>query len=72
MSARVAMLRMQEDGLITLPPPRCKRPDPTIHITSSTDPGILIKKPAGVLAPLLLQRVQKKPDSRLWNEYIER
>ena len=72
MSARVAMLRMQEDGLITLPPPRCKRPDPTIHITSHTDPGIPIEQPAGVLAPLLLQRVQKKADSRLWNEYIER
>jgi hypothetical protein len=72
MSARVAMLRMQEDGLITLPPPRCKRPDPTIHITSHTDPGIAIEQPAGALTPLVLQRVQKKPDSRLWNEYIER
>ena len=72
MSARVAMLRMQEDGLITLPPPRCKRPDPTIHITSRTDPGIPIEQPAGALTPLVLQRVQKKPDSRAWNEYIER
>ena len=72
MSARVAMLRMQDDGLITLPPPRCKRPDPTIHITSHTDPGIPIEQPAGALTPLLLQRVRKKPDSRLWNEYIER
>jgi hypothetical protein len=72
MSARVAMLRMQVDGLIRLPPPRCKRPDPTIHITSCTDPGILIEKPAGALAPLVLQRVQKKLDSRLWNEFIER
>jgi hypothetical protein len=72
MSARVTMLRMQEDGLITLPPPRCKRPDPTIHITSSTAPGLLIEQPAGVLAPLVLQRVRKKSDSRLWNEYIER
>ncbi len=72
MSARVAMLRMQEDGLITLPPPRCQRPDPTIHITTCTDPGIPIEQPAGALTPLRLQRVRKKPDSRLWNEYIER
>jgi hypothetical protein len=26
MSGRVAMLRMQKDGLIQLPPPRCQRP----------------------------------------------
>ena len=31
MSARVAMLRMQDDGLITLPPPRRARPDPTVR-----------------------------------------
>ncbi|HCS90045.1 MAG TPA: hypothetical protein DIW77_08295, partial [Chromatiaceae bacterium] len=34
MSARVAMLRMHNDGLITLPPPRCKRPDPTLSISA--------------------------------------
>ena len=38
MSARVAMLRMQADGLISLPPPRCKRPDTTIHLTTCTNP----------------------------------
>ena len=31
MSCRVVMLRMAEDGLITLPPPRCKPPRQTIH-----------------------------------------
>ncbi len=72
MSARVAMLRMQEDGLISLPPPQRKRPDPTIHTTSRTDPGISIEQPAGTLMPLLLQLVQKKLNSSLWNEYIER
>ena len=71
MSTRVAMLRMQEDGLISLPPPRCKRPDSTIHITSHTDSGIPIEQPTGRLMPLALQHVQKKPNSRLWNEYIE-
>ena len=72
MSARVAMLRMQEDGLISLPPPRCKRPDPTVHLTDQTNPGLAIAQPAGTLTPLYLQCVQHKSDSRLWNEYIER
>ena len=72
MSARVAMLRMQEDGLIALPPPRNKRPDSSVHLTPRSNPGAPIIQPAGVLKPLVLQRVRKKPDSRLWNEYIER
>lgn len=72
MSARVAMLRMQEDGLITLPPPRCKRPDPTVYLSNQTTPGLAIEQAAGTLAPIRLQLVQHKSDSRLWNEYIER
>jgi hypothetical protein len=72
MSARVAMLRMQDDGLINLPPPRCQRPDPTVHLTDRTNPGLAIEQAAGTLAPIRLQRVQHKSDSRLWNEYIER
>jgi hypothetical protein len=72
MSARVAMLRMQDDGLITLPPPRRARPDPTVRLTACTAPGTPIEQPAGALRPLVMQRVQRKPESRLWNEYIER
>ncbi len=72
MSARVAMLRMQDDGLISLPLPRCARPDPTIHITDRTAPGLAIEQPAGTLTPIDLQLVLHKSDSRLWNEYIER
>ena len=72
MSARVAMLRMQEDELIRLPPPRGKRPDPSVHLTARTEPGTPINQPAGTLRPLVLQRVQKRADSRLWNEYTER
>ncbi len=72
MSARVAMLRMQDDGLMTLPPPRCQRPDPTVQISARTDPGLAIEQPAGALTPLQLQLVQHKSDSRLWNEFIER
>ena len=72
MSARVAMLRMQADGLITLPPPRHKPPDATLKITAQTDPGPPLLRPARALTPLRLQRVQTRPDSRRWNEYIQR
>ena len=72
MSARVAMLRMQDDGLITLPPPRHPRPDSKVHITSMSDPKPAIEQAAGKLMPLDLALVNTKPDSRLWNEYIQR
>ena len=66
------MLRMQEDGIIDLPPPRRKPPDATVMITSQTDPGQTIKKPARALLPILLRRVRTKPEYRIWNEYIQR
>jgi hypothetical protein len=72
MSARVAMLRMHAEGLITLPPPRCARPDASISITRKTDPSPLLLSPAGALTPLRVHRVQNRQDSRLWNEYIQR
>jgi len=72
MSARVAMLRMQADGLIQLPPPRGPRPNPQVRITTRSDPGPAIEQPASTLRPLQLQLVRDKADSRLWNEYIER
>jgi len=72
MSARVAMLRMHDDGLIKLPPPRGKRPDARVHITQRTDPGEAIEQPAHALAPLNWRQVQKRSQSRLWNEYIQR
>jgi len=72
MSARVAMLRMHEDGLIELPPPRCKRPDQRVRIGSRSDPGEPLDKPVGALTPLALRRVCTKSESRLWNEYIHR
>jgi len=72
MSARVAMLRMQAAGLITLPPPRGPRPDPRVRITSASDPGAVIEQSAGALAPLELDPIGAKSDSRLWNKYIQR
>jgi hypothetical protein len=72
MSARVAMLRMHDDGLIELPPPRCKRPVQRVPISSRTDPGEPLAKSAHALSPLALQPVRQKAQSRLWNEYIQR
>jgi len=72
MSARVAMLRMHEDGLIELPPPRCKRPDQRVCISSRSDPGRPLDKPARALTPLALRRVRQKSESRLWNELVQR
>ena len=72
MSARVAMLRMQEDGLIQLPAPRCKRPDPSVRLTKQTEPRDKIEQAAGQLSPLRFERVVNKAQSRLWNEYIQR
>lgn len=72
MSARVAMLRMHTDGLIELPPPRGKRPDPRVRLSALSDPGPPLDQPARALAPLSLQRVRQKAQSSLWNEYIQR
>jgi len=72
MSARVAMLRMQADGLIVLPPPRGKRPDPRVRLSARSNPGVSLHLSARALTPLTLQRVQQKAQSRLWNEYIQR
>ena len=66
------MLRMDADGLITLPPPRRTPPAARVSITARTDPGPPLRRPAHELTSLRLQRVQYRHDSRLWNEYIHR
>ncbi len=72
MSARVAMLRMQDDGLIGLPPPTGARPQSRIRATPATDPAPPLELPVHALAPLQLVPVVKRAHSRLWNEYIHR
>jgi len=72
MSCRVAMLRMQDDELIQLPPPRCKRPQSRIQFTTATEPKKKILTPVHYLPPLQLKPVIKRADSRLWNEFIHR
>jgi len=73
MSCRVAMLRMAEDGLITLPPPRRKPPPrQKIHFSQHTDPQSAITRPVHELAQVQLCPVIHRDHSRLWNEYIHR
>ena len=72
MSARVAMLRMQTDGLIRLPPPTRARPQSRVRATSATDPGPPLDLPVHALAPLQVVPVCTRTQSRLWNEYIHR
>ena len=72
MSCRVAMLRMERDGLIQLPPPRCRRPQPRLRTRTETDPQNPIHAPAHALPELQLQPVGDRADSRLWNEFIHR
>ena len=74
MTCRVAMLRMQADGLITLPASQFKRPRRRADFppTPATDPLTPVVCPVHELGPLTLRQVAGTPNSRLWNEYIAR
>jgi hypothetical protein len=73
MSCRVALPRMQADGLFTLPPPRNPKP-----VAYRSYPHIeqAVLEPSSIpvieLATLKLDLVLTKADSLLWNAYIER
>ncbi len=72
MSCRVAMLRMQKDGVIVLPPPsHAKGAIKKIEFTPATDPHSPVVCAVNELPQLYLQMVTKTT-SGLWNEYIER
>lgn len=72
MSARVAMLRMHEDGVIQLPPARrAKAKVKPFMPTAATDPQAAVTQPVHLLAPLKLQLVDQS-NSGLWNEFIDR
>lgn len=75
MSCRVAMLRMQSDGLLCLPVPLRTNGNgkPYCRRTSEADPEpnpVLLT--ASALSDLGLEPVGGKSQSHLWNEYIER
>ena len=72
MSCRVAMLRMQQDGLIQLPPPRRRPAQTHIHISVETDPQGAMDFPVHALSNLELRLVNAGANSRLWNEFIHR
>jgi len=73
MSCRVALLRMQADGLFTLPPPRNPKP---VTYRSYPDIERAVLEPVCVpgieLDTLSVDPVLTKADSLLWNAYIER
>lgn len=73
MSPRVAMLKMQADGLFALPPPRTAKPPayrahPGIERTVQPPPIV----PSVDLAGLRLEVVSSRADSLLWNTYTQR
>ena len=74
MTCRVALLRMQADGLITLPPSQLLRPRGKPHFppTPLSDPQASVQQPVHGLGPLTLRPVSGTAPSRLWNEYIAR
>ena len=74
MSCRVAMLRMEKDGVIELPPPRRAAPRRrAIVFSAQTDPGESVTAPVHELSQIKLCLVSGGTlQSRLWNEWIER
>jgi hypothetical protein len=75
MSCRVAMLRMQGDGLIQLPLPRNGNNNgrPYHRRTPQAEPeGLPVTASAGALLDLRLEMVSTRTQSHQWNEYIDR
>ncbi|HEV2040492.1 MAG TPA: Druantia anti-phage system protein DruA, partial [Casimicrobiaceae bacterium] len=74
MTCRVALLRMQADGLITLPPSRMPggRGRPHFPPTAATDAQTPLLQPVHELGALTLRPITATAASRLWNEYIAR
>ena len=74
MSCRVALLRMQADGLIRLPPSRITGPRRRPHFppTGATDAQAPLLRPVHELGALTLCLVTDQAASRLWNEFIAR
>ena len=75
MSCRVAMLRMEADGLLRLPPLQGRNHNGR-HVRRRTPQGeppwYEITTPAGKFTNLCLRVVSGRKDSHLWNELIDR
>jgi hypothetical protein len=75
MSCRVAMLRMQDDGLLQLPPPRNGNNNgkPYLRRTQLAEPAPPLQAASPKrLGDLQLQLVTDRHDSHLHNEFLER
>lgn len=74
MTCRVALLRMHEQGLITLPASRNTRARrrPDFPATPASDAQARLLQPVHELGPLTLRLVSTPPVSRLWNEFVQR
>ena len=74
MSCRVALLRMQADGLIELPPPRNGNGNqkPYNRRSEATEPQLPLCNTVGALTDLQLNPVSSRAQSHLWNQYIDR
>ncbi len=74
MSCRVAMLRMERDGLIQLPPPQKGNGNGRSHprLTPVSDPKEPITLPAGALGELDFRLVDRPQEKSLYNQLIER
>ena len=74
MSARVALLRMEKDGLIQLPAPRSQngRGQRRFALTSASEPRAPVQEALPGLEPLLFEQGSGGGHSPLWNELIAR
>ena len=74
MTCRVALLRMQADGLITLPPSRIGVVRKRAHFapTAASNAQAPIKQPVHEIGRITLEVVSGTLASRLWNEYVAR
>ena len=74
MSCRVALLRMERDGLIGLPPPLRKQGPRRrrLPLSAASDPREPVQASVQALEPLVFQRVEMGSLSSLWNELIQR
>ncbi len=74
MTCRVALARMQVDGLITLPPSQLGvlRRRPHFAPTAASEPQSSVTAPVHELAAITIRAVKGTASSRLWNEYVAR
>ncbi len=73
MACRYLLRRLEQQGLLTLPPPRVvgvrRGPPP---LSAAGEPQAPVAAPVGQLGPLHWAQVEGTSLARLWNEYIHR